>query len=87
MVVSAVRLRPCVAGGGIHALHWNMLSWLEFGCFRVLRGLRLRWVGRVVSGGCMLGFVRGEIAWVVGGGSLGELIALCRRAILFGLGV
>jgi len=41
MVVSAIRLRPCVAGGGIRALHWNMLSWLELDCFRELRGLRL----------------------------------------------
>ena len=26
MVVSAVRLRPCVVGDGFHALHWKMFS-------------------------------------------------------------
>ena len=84
MLVSAVGLRLSVAGGGIHALHWNMLSWLELGRSRVLCGFRLRRAERVVSGGCMLGIVCGK---VVGGGSLGELFALCRRALLCGLGV
>ena len=26
MLLSVVVLRPCVVGGGIHALHWNMFS-------------------------------------------------------------
>ena len=69
-----------MVGGGIHALHWNMLRLLEHGCSRVLRGLRLRRVGRVVNDGCMLGFFRAEVAWVVGDGSLRGLVALCRRA-------
>ena len=69
MVVSTVGLRSCVAGGGVHALHWNMLSWLGLGSSRLLCDLRLRRVGRVVSGGFMLGFMCGEVAWVGGGGS------------------
>ena len=41
MVVSAVRLRPCVVGDGFYALHWKVLSWLEFGrCVKILRVLR-----------------------------------------------
>ena len=79
-----------MAGGGIPALHWNMLSWLELGYSRVLRGLRLRRVGRAVNGGCMLVFFfveRLHVLWVVSGGSLVELAALCRRALLYGLGV
>ncbi len=82
MLLSAVGL--FVAGGGIHALHWNMSSCLELGCSRVLCGFRLRRAGRVVSGGCMLGIVCGKVVSV---GSLGELFALCRRAFLCGLGV
>ena len=36
MVVPVVGLRACVAGYGFQALHWNMLSWSEFGrCTRV----------------------------------------------------
>ena len=69
MVVLTIGLRSCVTRGGVHALHWNMLSWLGLGCSRVLCGLRLRRVRRVVSGGFMLGFVCGEVAWAVGGGS------------------
>ena len=83
VVVSAERVRPCVSGGGIHALHWNMLSWLELGCSRGLRGLRIRRAGRAVSGGCTLGFVRGDVACVVGGGSLGGLVAFCRRVFIW----
>jgi len=67
MVVSTVGLRSCVVGGGIYALHWNMLSWLRLGCSRVLCGLRFRRVGRVVSGGFMSSFVcRGVEGVVVG---------------------
>jgi len=32
----------------------------------------------------MVGFFRREVAWIVGGGSLVELVAFCRRAILYG---
>ena len=65
-------------------MHWNMSCWLELGCSRVLLGLRLRWVERDVSGGCMLGFVRGEVTWVVSGGSLGGLVVFCRRFFFMG---
>ena len=33
---------------GVHALHWNMLSWFEV-CAVVLRGILFGWVGRVVA--------------------------------------
>jgi len=63
MAVSIVGLRPFVVGDGFHALHWNMLSWLEVGrCTWVLRGLRRQWVVRDVSGGCMLVLLRMEFA-------------------------
>jgi len=69
VVVSGVGLRPCVVGGGFHALYWNMLSWLEFGRYTwVLRCLRRGWVLQDVSGGCMLGLVRVEVAWFIYGG-------------------
>jgi hypothetical protein len=76
--VSVVRLRPLVVGDGFHALHWKMLSWLEFGrCMRVLRVLRRRWVVRDVSGGCMMDLLRVEGIWCVVGGSLFGVVALC----------
>ncbi len=84
MLVSVIGLRLSVVGGGIHTLHWNMLSCLELGWSQVLCGFRLRRVGRLVSGDCMLGVVCGK---AVGGGSVGELFALCWRALLCGLGV
>jgi hypothetical protein len=71
MVVSAIRLRPCLVGDGFHALYENMLSWLEFGrCVRVLRVLHRRWVVRDFSGGCMMGLLRVVDIWCVVGGVL-----------------
>ena len=69
MVVSFVRLRPCVVGIGLHVLQWKMSSWLELGrCMRFLHVLRRRWVVRVASGGCMMGLLRVEGIWCVVGG-------------------
>ena len=75
ILLSAVVLRPCVVGAGIHALYWNMLSLLELGCSRVLLGLHLRQIGRAVNGVCMLSYLRAEVAWVVGLGSVRRLVA------------
>ena len=36
-VLKVVSSRAGAEGGGFHALHWNMLSWLEF-FTRLLRG-------------------------------------------------
>jgi len=78
MLVSVVRLRPCVVEDGFHALYWNMLSWLEVGrCMRVLRILRRRWVERDVSGGCMVGLLRVVGICCVVGESLRGLVAFC----------
>ena len=77
MVVSAVRLKPCVVGDGFLALHWKMLSWLEFDrCVRILRVLRWVWVVREVSGGCMMGSLRVGDIWCVVGGLLCGMVAL-----------
>ena len=54
-------LRPCVVGAGIHALHWNILSWLKLKCSHLLHGLGLWRAGRAVNGGCMLGFCGGRL--------------------------
>ena len=69
VVVSVIGLRLCVVGDGFRALHWNMLSWLEFACWAwALRVLRRRWVVRGVSGGWMFGLARAGIAWFMCGG-------------------
>ena len=63
---------------GFHALHWKMLSWIEFGrCVRVLRVLRRRWVVRDVSGGCKMGLFWVDDIWCIVGGSLCGMIAFC----------
>jgi hypothetical protein len=85
MIVSVVGLRLCVVGDGFHILHLNMLSWLGCGrCVRVLRVLRRECVVRDVSGGCMMcSLWVVDVCYVVGG-SLCEVVALCRRAFWVG---
>ena len=53
VVSEVVCLRTWVVGEGIHAMHWNMLSWFGF-CTKVLRGFISGRVVRVVIGGFML---------------------------------
>ena len=65
MVLVVVGLRTWAVGDGFQTLHWNVLSW--FGCCsEVLRVFRLRWVVRVVVGGCMLGLGRAGAVCFVG---------------------
>jgi len=83
--VPVERSRPCVVGKGFHALHWKMLSWLEFGrCMWVLRILRRGWVVRDICGGCVMGFLRVEVVWCVGGGSMYAVVALYGLTLLGG---
>ncbi len=80
MVVAGVGLGACVVGDGFQALHWNMLSWSEFGrCTGVLRVLRRMWVLRGVSGGCMWSAARMGIVGYVDWESLCGVLALCWR--------
>ena len=52
MAVTVMGLRAWAAGDGFQALHWNVLSWSEFGrCTRVLRVFHREWVVRIVMGG------------------------------------
>ena len=53
MVLMVVGLITWAVGDGIHALHWNMLSWFGW-CTKFLRGFLLGWVVRAAVGGCML---------------------------------
>ncbi len=47
----------------------------------MLHNLRLRRDGQVANGGCMLGILRGEVAWVVGGVSLSGLVEFCGSGV------
>ena len=77
IVVLALGLWPCVVGDGFHALHGNMLSWLDFARWIwILRVLRQRSVVRGVRGRLMLSLAREGVAWFVGGGSLCGVVSL-----------
>ena len=70
-----VMLRACAVGGGCHAWHWNMFSWLGCGTsgFRCLAVVRL---SRGEVGGLILGFEGLVVVGVVGVGVCGVVSEL-----------
>ena len=71
-MLSVVLLGSCVVGDGIHALHWNMLRWLELDvpecCVVYVSGglgrLFMTVVCWVFAGGCCIDYGWWVVEWV-----------------------